>query len=113
MVYIQQAVGAQKFLDNRQLQYAQLPVGNYKEVAAAAGRVQEPQAGQLVMEGVESGQAQLGFKGLYPVKLFPQLIQEQGVYELEYIFFTGVVGAKVATLDRVHDTLEHGTKAGW
>ncbi len=93
--------GAQHF----QLQQAQLAVTDHQKISAAAGRVKKRQRSQLFMKF-----KQLVFVALDLGKLGPQLLQKQGLDELEDVFLRRVVRAQIAARLVVHDALEQAAE---
>ncbi len=96
--------------DDVQFQSAQLAVGDDQEVAAAAGRVQESEGAQLILEGEQS--VLVVSDGL---ELGAEFVEEQGADELEDVLFAGVVGAQLAPPVagvQFDDLLEHGAEDG-
>ena len=110
LVYVQRllAAVARHFVagtQHFQLQQAQLAVADDEEVAAATGRVKKRQAAQLFMEI-----KQAVFVVFYLVKLGPQRIQKQRAYQLQNVFFTGVMRPQIAPRLGVHNALEQAAK---
>ena len=95
-------LGGELALQHRKLQRAQFAVGNHQEIAAAAGRVEELQGGQLA---VQLRQFLLVVAGLAQLRL--QAVQEQRADQLEDVLLAGVVRAQVAPRLAVHHRLEH------
>ncbi|OQC59302.1 MAG: hypothetical protein BWX54_00677 [Verrucomicrobia bacterium ADurb.Bin018] len=86
---------------------ADFAVGNDEEVAAAAGGVEEGQAGQFVVQALEGGAVGAGFGALGL-----EVIEKEGANDFENVGFGGVVSADLPAGARLHDALkkraEHG-----
>ena len=80
--------------DDFVLQFAQFPVGHHEEIATPAGRIENPDRGQLVVEG---GQAFLAI-ALVPggFELGAQAIHEQRVDGAQDVPLAGEVRAQLA-----------------
>jgi len=88
-----------------QLEQAQFTVGDDEEVAAAAGRLEEGQGSEFVVELVQA--IAVAPHGL---ELGPQFIEKQRLDQLEDVGLGGVVRAQVPPGFRVHDRLEQSAE---
>ena len=98
------AVQGREHLD---FQQPQLAVGDHQEVAAAAGRIEETQAGKLLVELL-----QLALVALDPLELRPQVVEEQRAHHLEDVALAGVVAADLPALARLHHALKQRAENG-
>ena len=94
------------------LKQAQFPIGDDEEVAAAAGRVEESQLAQLLLESQQIDAAAVVPTGLQAREFGTQVVQEQRLDDLQDVLFGGVVGALGAALRRLHDRLEQRPEDG-
>lgn len=98
-------LAAMERLEDLDLELAQLPVRNDKEVAAAAGRVEETQLREFLLEA-----PQLGFVLADLSEFLLQVVEEEGADDLEDVAFAGVVRTDLPPLARFHDRLEQGAE---
>ncbi|AYA23138.1 hypothetical protein C6369_000060 [Rhodococcus rhodochrous] len=89
-------------LEDVELKGAQFTVGHNQEVAAAAGRVEETEPAEFV---VQLGQLRLVVPAAF--ELVAVLVEEQRADGLEDVFFGGVVLATAASGFFALDSLEH------
>lgn len=90
-----------------QLQLTQLAVADDEEVTATTGRIEKREQAQLLVK-----LEQLVAVALDLVELGAQLVQKQGLDELENVLFAGVVGTQIAPGLLVHDALEQAAENG-
>lgn len=107
---VQLARGIER-LQHRDLEQAQFAIGDDQEVAAAAGRVEQVQACQLVLGGAQ-GRLAAPLEVQDAGQLGAQVVEEERLNDLQDILFGGVVGALLAALLGVHHRLEQGAEDG-
>jgi hypothetical protein len=112
MVNIKDLLASQQQFQHIKLQEAQFPVTDYQKVAATAGGIEEFQSGYLFMEGGKFVPASGGGQFFYAVEFFPQSVNEQRVYQLQYVLFAGIVRPYVMAFFIVHNALEHSAEYG-
>jgi len=94
-------------IEDFKFEQAQLAVGDDQEVAAAAGGVEERERAQLLVERRQPA-------AVVPdrFELGPQVVEKQGVDQLEDIAFGGVVRPDLTALRGLHDRLEERAEHG-
>ena len=98
-------VAAQQ-LEHFDFQQAELAVGDYEKVSAAAGRIENLQGTELFVKSLDR-LAATGVTALRELlKLSAKIIQEQRLNDLQDIFLGSVVRALRATLFLFHYGLE-------
>ena len=75
-VDVEDALAAQEFLDDGELEDADLAVGDDEEVPAPAGGVEELQLGELFVELIKARDAGLALERLVLVELRPEVVEE-------------------------------------
>ena len=100
-----------EFLEDVQLQAAQLTVGDDKEVAATTGRIEEAQSGEALLQ-ITQFVSLPDLQTSEVLELRPHAIEEQRADKFENVGLAGVVRADLAALFLVHDALEQGTEDG-
>src|ERR1019366_7418907 len=103
---------AVKLEQDFELQLAQLAVGDDEEVAAAAGRIEEADFGQLVVKLVQARGAAGGAVGLDALELGAEVVEEQGADDFEDVLLRRVVPADAPAFLAVHNRLEERAEDG-
>ena len=97
------AVNFEQHLD---LQFAQLPVGDDQEVAAAAGRIEEAHLAQALLEAQQIRPPTPAALRADTLKFRAQLIEEERLDHLEDVLLGRVMSADRAAVVRVHHRLK-------
>jgi len=98
-------LGAGDVAQHRQLQAAQLAIGDHEEVAASARRVEKAQLPQALLELEE-----LVHVALYALEFSPEIVEEQRPDQPQDVGLGGVVRAGGAPVLGVHDALEQAAE---
>ena len=105
-------LAALKFNEHFEFQRAEFAVGDDKEVAAAAGRVEEAELGQLVLKFGEARGAARGAVGFDALEFGAEIVEEKRADEFEDVLLRRVVRANLAAFLGVHDRLKERTEDG-
>ena len=89
------------FLQDLDLEQPQLPVGDDQEVAAAARRVEEPHAAELLLKAEQRGAAAAVLARLQALEFRPQIVHEERLDHLQDVLLGRVVRAPPAALRRL------------
>ena len=95
--------------EGAKFQFSQFAIGNYEEVAAATRGIKKAERTEFFLELFEGIDLALAQREDL-LKLFLQIIKEQGAHQLQDIFFARIMRSKRASCFGVHDGLKHGTK---
>src|SRR6056297_58631 len=93
------------------LQQAQFAVGDDQEITAAAGGIEECQAGQMPLKRLQPPPL-VASERFEPVELGAQIVKEQRLDHLEDVLLGGVMRAFLAPLCRVHHRLKKRAEDG-
>src|ERR1035437_6410094 len=100
-------IAATDHLEDFDFQQTQFAVGNDEEIAAAAGRIEEAQAREFLVEAF-----QFGFAALGALEFPAQVIEEKRANDLEDVALAGVMPANLSPFLRLHDGLKERTANG-
>ena len=100
-----------KLAQDIDFELAQFAIGDDEEVAAAAGGIEEGEAGQLFVQGLK--RLRLAATERFRAgELRVKVVQKERLDELQDVLFGGVVRARGAAFLLVHDGLEERTENG-